>query len=330
MPVNKNAFLRYRIIDKCLNNKFKRYNRKTLTEKVRKDLEMQISESTVDKDIYAMKNEMDAPIVFDKFSDCYRYSSPFSLAEIVIDDVEEKSLNTSLAILDVLKDTQIAQAYKGIIQRLVTQVEYKGANFIEFEQNNDKQELKWFDDLVNAIIEKKAIQLQYQAYGQNPKEHVVSPYMIKEYRNRFYLVAYRHSKQQEQQHIIIFGLDRIKSVKQSKEVFIPTKGFNSKQYFKHSLGITRSLEDAPIELILKFDKINIPYVLSKPLHKSQRILEQTENYVIINITVYESHELNMTILSYGAGVEVLSPSHYIDYITLTAKKMLSLYKAKKN
>lgn len=328
MPVNKNAFLRYRIIDHCLNNKIKRYNRKTLAETVSNKLDKRISASTIDKDINVMKNEMDAPIVFDKFSDCYRYSSPFSLSEIVIDDVEEKSLNTSLAILDVLKDTQIAQAYKGIIQRLVTQVEHEGANFIEFEQNNDKQELKWFDDLVNAIIEKKAIQLKYQAYGQKPKEHVVSPYMIKEYRNRFYLVAYRHSQQQEQQHIIIFGLDRIKFVQPANEAYIATKGFNSSHYFKHSLGITRSLEDEPIELTLKFDKINIPYVLSKPLHKSQRILEQTENHVILSIKVYESHELNMTILSYGVGVEVLSPSNYRSYIKTVLKKMSATYKLK--
>jgi predicted DNA-binding transcriptional regulator YafY len=121
-------------------------------------------------------------------------------------------------------------------------------------------------------------------------------------------------------------MDRIKGIKKSKEAFITTKGFNSKTYFNHSFGITRKLNEEPLELVLKFNKFNAHYILSKPLHHSQKVIEQTDDYVIVSIKVYESHELNMAILSHGSGVEVIEPKSYIDYIKGEAAQMLKTYK----
>lgn len=330
MPKNKNAYLRYRIIDQCLRNRFKYFNREALAERVSEKLGYPVSVYTIDKDLRALQDEFGAPpIKFDKFSSRYYYSESFTLDGIELDDDEKNALNVSVAILDILKNTRYAESFKAIIHRLTAEAkEYENDDIIEFEQTETIPGLDMFDRLYEAILNKETLVISYSVYGREPKDHVISPYLIKEYRNRFYLVARKHDDSNNEELIYCYGMDRIKNIKISNELFRGTKEFNAKNYFKHSFGITRKINEEPIGLILKFDKFNTPYVLSKPLHSSQEIIEQTEDYLTLSIKVYESHELNMAILSYGSGVEVLAPESYIDYIKGVANGITNLYNKK--
>ena len=49
------------------------------------------------------------------------------------------------------------------------------------------------------------------------------------------------------------------------------------------------------------------YILSQPLHHSQKTILQNEHEVQIQLKVYITQELKMAILSYGQGVKVLLP-----------------------
>lgn len=335
MPTVKNYYLRYRIIDECLNDVNVRYSRVALTKKINTKLKLydeedKISVHTIDKDIKAMKAyPISAPIIFDKFNDCYRYSREFSLKGFNLSDDEENVLNMSMAMLDILKDTRYAATYNAVIQRLITQANAidKG-NIIEFEQSATQPGIEIVDMLYDSIFKKEALTIKYQVYGKDVKTHIVSPYMIKEYRNRFYLIGRKHDDTKMEELIYTLGMDRIKSIKKAKVPFIPTKGFNTKTYFKHSIGITRKLFEEPIELTLKFSSFNAPYILSKPLHHSQKIVKQTKDFLTVTINVYESFELDMLVLCYGSGVEVLSPKSYKERIKDVVAEMGKIYKIK--
>jgi predicted DNA-binding transcriptional regulator YafY len=326
MPKNKNAYLRLRLIDQCLRNKNKYFNRTALAKKVSEKLGYTISINTIDKDLKALHYEFKAPVKFDKFYNRYYYSEPFTLDNIELDDDEKNALNISISILNILKNTRYAESFKSVIDRLNAETkEYEIDNIIEFEQPENTPGIEMFDNLYEAIINKETLKIKYCAYGKEIKEHVVSPYLIKEYRNIFYLVARKHDHLNDEELIYCYGMDRIKRIRKSDELYKQTKEFNAKNYFKHSFGITRKLDEEPIDLVLKFNAINIPYILSKPLHSSQKIINQTKNSLTISIKVYESHELNMAILGYGAGVQVISPKSYISYIKGVANGIIKLY-----
>ena len=60
MPVNKNALSRYIIIDKCIRDKVNGYpSRKLLQEKISQKIDAYISDSSVDKDIKALKDKQE-------------------------------------------------------------------------------------------------------------------------------------------------------------------------------------------------------------------------------------------------------------------------------
>ena len=72
MPHIKNALIRYRIIDRCLKNKYKPFPTKQDLRQACEDalfgstVGEHICDSTIEKDMFAMKMEHDAPIKYSK------------------------------------------------------------------------------------------------------------------------------------------------------------------------------------------------------------------------------------------------------------------------
>ena len=87
MPKNKNAFSRHRIIDQCINDKRRKYpTLEYLAERCSALLDVDVSPSTIEKDIAVMKKNSpigySAPIIYSKQNRGYAYSEiGFSIAQ---------------------------------------------------------------------------------------------------------------------------------------------------------------------------------------------------------------------------------------------------------
>ena len=71
MPPHSEAVIRYRIIDRCLTNPYKRYpSMEDIIRELRKELNADYSPNTIQKDIHAMKKDESlgyfAPIQYSK------------------------------------------------------------------------------------------------------------------------------------------------------------------------------------------------------------------------------------------------------------------------
>jgi predicted DNA-binding transcriptional regulator YafY len=61
-------------------------------------------------------------------------------------------------------------------------------------------------------------------------------------------------------------------------------------------------------LELWIDAKNAPYVLTKPLHNSQRLIKENEDgSIIIHLFIIPNYELERILLGFGNGLEVLRP-----------------------
>jgi len=115
MPANKYALLRYRIIDSCLTNEgipfpSKEFLRQKCEDALFGSQGENISDSTIEKDLWAMRNESQlgyyAPIAFDRQNKGYFYTEEgYSINQISLNDYD----------LDAIKSaTQVLQQFKGI------------------------------------------------------------------------------------------------------------------------------------------------------------------------------------------------------------------------
>jgi len=95
-------------------------------------------------------------------------------------------------------------------------------------------------------------------------------------------------------------------------------------FFGNIIGISDP-EKEPENIELWFEAEQSKYILSQPIHASQRVLEQTDAGCRIGLKVVINYELLMLLLSYGSHVKVLSPAHLARQIQQEARKMVALY-----
>jgi predicted DNA-binding transcriptional regulator YafY len=84
-------------------------------------------------------------------------------------------------------------------------------------------------------------------------------------------------------------------------------------YFDDVMGATIPNEDVEKETIgLQFSANRFPYVISKPIHKSQRVVDKTN--CVVEIQVRPTRELDQQLFSFIPDVEVLYPEWYRRHI----------------
>ena len=126
----------------------------------------------------------------------------------------------------------------------------------------------------------------------------------------------------------IYPLDRIEEF---HEVALPYKDsdIDFEEYFDDVVGVTVP-DGEPIDITIKVMKDSAGFVVTKPLHLSQRVIERGDDCIIITINVKPNYELDSKILSFGPNMEVLSPESYRMHIGEKIKVMNQLYSKDKN
>lgn len=158
--------------------------------------------------------------------------------------------------------------------------------------------------LLYAIQQNRWVTLDYQKFWEEEgTSRKLKPYALKEYRDRWYLLAEDQKDGLEK----TFGLDRIAELKVSSENFTPSQ-VDLAEKFRHCFGVIGPLEGDPQKIILSFAPFQGKYIKSLPLHHSQKLLIDNEQEVRIAITVYLTHDLMMELLTFGSQVKVLRPN----------------------
>ncbi len=329
MPVNKNALLRYRIIDGCLTNPMRKYpTMEFIIKKIEEQLGSAISTSMFSKDLSQMKSTYNAPIEFHRLNKGYYYSEPdFSIKEFPLTHDEIDALDYSTALLHQFKGTRIFHHFESAINKVIegyriSAILGKSENqILQVEEPVRAENSKWLEQILKAIVEKKCLKIAYQAFGREEKIHDLSPYLLKEYHNRWYVTGYSERAQK----IAVFALDRINDLEFSGNNFVNDLDFAADDFFKYSLGITQLHNATAEKIVLSFTPQQAFYILSQPLHHSQKILLESDEEVQIQLEVYVTAELKMTILSFGAEVKVLEPECLRNEIKESIEKMKNLY-----
>lgn len=143
---------------------------------------------------------------------------------------------------------------------------------------------------------------------------------MKQYNNRWFLFGLDDGKHR----ITTVALDRIVLMKPIDTIrFIPNKAIDFDHYFDDVIGVTIPSGTNPVDIRLRFTKSRFLYVISKPLHPSQQVIDDDD--CIVEIKVKPNFELEQQILAFGPDVEVLSPEPFRRQIIMKIKKSLETY-----
>jgi predicted DNA-binding transcriptional regulator YafY len=321
MPLNKEALIRYRVINRCLVD-YKYVSKNRLMAACHDALDHEIGERTLEQDIHEMKFDRhlgyEAPIEFSKEKSGYYYTDPdFTIDNIPINAEELEALTFAATMLDQYKHIGIFSTFSGAVQKIVDAVnirrilkESPSYPFVEFEKAPMAKGSEFLPVILHAIKDRKVLSFLYQRFdADKPHRHILHPYHLKEYRNRWYLIGYHH----ELKEIRTYCFDRILEVQEDHSVDFQDTGFDPAEYFQSTVGIIVP-HDKPQHIVLRFSAKQGKYILTLPIHESQEILEVNDAFITVSLDVAPNYELFALILGWGAEVEVLKPTEMRDQI----------------
>ncbi len=334
MPDNRKALLRYKLLDKCFSDKYHRYYIDELLEKVNDALEdagiKAISKRQLYADIDFMKSRdgWEAPIVSvqDGKRKYLKYSCDFSIMEVPVTEMEIEQLGTLITSLSRLQGIPMYDWIDELLLNLRLRFGVKGSevNCIGFEQNRDMQGLRHLSMLIDCVIKRQPIIITYHPFGKELLQWTIHPYYLKQYNNRWFLLGFNP----DFQDLSIVALDRIECVAFADVPFKRNLDFDFEAYFRDIIGVSIEKDQEVAHIRLKFSLSRLPYVISKPIHHSQYVENETEGIVTLN--VIQNKELVSELIWFGEDVEVLSPNSLREEIKEKIAKMYQKYFGVKN
>lgn len=261
-------------------------------------------------DIQTMRSDKlgyNAPIiVVDK--KYYTYEDPnYSITNIPLTKQDLGKLTEVVHILRQFKGFSHFQELSGMVQRLENRIRAARTNeepVIDFEKNEDLKGLEHIETLYQAIIGKCAVRITYQSFkAREASAFNFHPYYLKEYRNRWFVLGLKSKGTP----ILTLALDRIVSIGDCHVTYVPKKDFNLAAYLNDVVGVTVNPGGEKERVVLLANHETAPYILTKPLHHSQQVIERTPAGVTVSLDVQLNFELEREILGFGDHVKVLAP-----------------------
>lgn len=147
------------------------------------------------------------------------------------------------------------------------------------------------------------------------------PYHVKQYNNRWFLFGL----EEESGRVMNKALDRIQKIAPAPKVtFKPNTQIDFNHFFDDIVGVSVPDETVQKEhIVLRLTENRYPYVASKPLHPSQKIVDEANR--LISIDVKPTKELDQKILSFGPDMVVLQPLAYREHIKEKIETALKNY-----
>lgn len=282
MATNKNALIRYRTIDKCLQNRSRRWTLDDLISACSDALyeyegkHSNVSKRTVQLDIQLMRSDKlgyNAPIeVYEKKYYTYADES-YTITQLPIDQMDMDVLQESMEMLRQFKDFSLFKELNGVIQKLEDKI-YRASDqkspIIHLDKNEHLKGLDYLDELYQAILKKIVLKVAYQSFKARGGQVITAhPLILKEFNNRWFVIVWKH----DTNVLLTLALDRIQKIEVDLSITYDDRDFDADDYYKNTIGVTVLSDTDLYDVVLKVNRTHAPYVLTKPIHHSQRLEE---------------------------------------------------------
>ncbi|UEG54845.1 WYL domain-containing protein [Mucilaginibacter daejeonensis] len=335
MPVNRNALIRYRTIDNCLRNRYKRWTLEDLIDACSdalyefEGIDKGVSRRSVQADIEMMRSNKlgyEAPIiVVDR--KYYTYADKnYSITNSPISQQDMQVLSEVSGLLKQFKGFNHFADLNEMVSKLEDKIYSQKTHcppVVDFERNDNLKGLEYIEGIRKAIVAQKTLCVTYQSFkAREASTFCFSPYLLKEYRNRWFILGMRHGRGG---HLLNLALDRIESIEEHEDVYRENTVIDLTTYYNDVIGVTKSLGQRDCEVVFWIDNANAPYIITKPLHHTQKFLMEENDGKVFSIKVILNYELERELLGFGSKIKILRPRILVKQIKQNLARALERY-----
>lgn len=162
--------------------------------------------------------------------------------------------------------------------------------------------------ILRSIKQRRKVRFSYSLprLGGKEAEYLAEPYFLKQSQNRWYLVAMVEGV------LKCFELGRFKSFKVLDEDFIRYESVRAGNLFRDCFGIWDDPKMPVEDIRLRFSPLDGRFIKTLPIHSSQKVAVETEEYVEVTLRLKITNDFVMALLSRSSSIEILAPQSLKD------------------
>lgn len=327
MSTNKHAVIRYKTLDKCFQIRYRKYFIDDLIEVCgdaitdHTGIATTVSRRQIFDDINFMKSEAGYAAPIESYRDgkrtFYRYEDlDFSIEKSEINEEERALLKNALVVFQRIQGLPNMEWLNELSTKLDDSLFQQQHSIISYDHNPFLHGLDYLQELYQYILNKSVVHIMYQSYrAEEPINIIIHPYHLKQFNSRWFLFGWNHDRQSLQN----LALDRIKGI-ELENLAYHQENIDFEEYFEDVIGVTNDPEQEIEKVELEVTSSLLPYILSKPLHGSQKV-----NGNQITLEVKLNYELEALLLSHGEKIKVLAPESLKEKMRSRIENLRNLY-----
>ncbi|MBO6253110.1 MAG: WYL domain-containing protein, partial [Bacteroidaceae bacterium] len=147
------------------------------------------------------------------------------------------------------------------------------------------------------------VKMGYRRFGTEGYETTVSPYALKLFHQRWYMLAFTGK------WIATYSLDRMTALSITEYTFKVPEDFSPEEYFSEYFGVLTDESVPMAHIIIRAYGQTPNYLRTLPLHPSQVDVNTTEDFTDFAMDIRPTYDFQEQLLHYAAGLEVLEPAY---------------------
>jgi predicted DNA-binding transcriptional regulator YafY len=300
--------------------------------------ELEVSRATLKRDLQFLRHRLNAPIIYDRDANGYRFDVPdryapkhqlpglwFNASEIhallmmqqLLEEVQPGLLGPHIAPLQTRLQSLLGSVSSGDQGKAPAEIA-KRVRILHAHKR--RTELRHFELIASTLLKRRRLKIRHFSRGRNEEsEREISPQRLVHYRDNWYLDAWCHLRQD----LRSFAIDAIRSADILEIAADEVAETELNRVLAAGYGIFSGSETEWAKL--KFQPEQARWVMEEQWHPQQRTALEADGSLILELPYANPTELVMDILRHGSGVEVLGPESLRNTLKLELKAAVENY-----
>lgn len=290
-----------------------------------------VSSKTVQRDLDYLRDELEAPIAFDRAENGYFYErADYVLPFLPVDGRDLFSIGVAAQVLSLFGGTPLARDLKACYERLaelmppavrlkpeivMEKLALRAAAFRPVREGT-------WQAVSESLQRGVALSIRYRSAGGAAGEpRVVKPYAFVLSGRDWMVLARDESADQ----VKIFYLARIEEARLTQERYAIPKDFNADAFFRNTFGLFVGGKK-PFRFRVRFSREASDEVRELTWHPKQKIETTPEGAAVLELPAQSLKEARRFVLAYGSDALVLEPRELAEDVAREAAEMSRAYR----
>lgn len=292
-----------------------------------------VSSKTVQRDLDYLRDELDAPIQFDRLENGYSYSrTDYVLPFLPVDGKDLFSIGVAAQFLELFGGTPLGRDLKDCYERLallmppavrlrpeivMEKLALRATAFRPVRENT-------WEAVSEALQRGVSLSIRYHRPGEPAGEpRVIRPYAFV-LAGRDWMVL---AEDQAAGQVKIFYLARIEGAASTGERYSIPRDFDAERFFRHTFGLFVG-DGKPFRMRVRFSPAVSDDVRELVFHPEQKIETTAAGEAVLEMPAQSIKEARRFVLAYGKDAVVLEPPELIADLQKEANAMARAYRGK--